>query len=818
MNRSLSLLAILLFTSFFSFSEVVPKTYRATFTNSPIKIDGKNNDEAWIKAEIAKDFTALDPVEGAAPTQQTEVRVMYDNSAVYLIAKMYDSHPDSILHELGNRDEASELNSDSFRFGFDPYNKRQGGYVFEVTASGVQNESFNDDLTFDAVWQSAVVLEKDGWTVEIKIPYSAIRFPKADVQVWGVQFARFIRRNREYDQWTLTPKKVQNRMSYWGTMNGIENIQPPLRLNLTPYLSVYGENTPRYENGEHVGYDRTIGYSGGADLKYGIDERFTLDMTLLPDFSQVKSDSKVKNLSAFETIYSENRPFFKEGTSLFNKGNLLYTRRIGRTPSLFFDVPYLLEEGEVVEKNPDKARLVNATKVSGRTNGGLGIGILNAITGNTYATIKKADGSKREILTEPLTNYSIIVLDQQLKHNSSVFVSNANTTRDGKARDANVTAAEFRLEDKSNTVAVRSGGTFTHIAEWNENKSYKDGYLGFISIDKIKGSHQYGASYELADKKFDKNDLSYNFYRDYTSQFAYYTYYAYNPFWKYFKQGNATAYISRNGILSKNDQTTSLNMAFNYFLLFNSNWSIFMEVGGNPSFQRDYYEPRAENRFVKIPSNLYGNIYMSTNYNKRLAFDFGGHYNQLNDWNFKSWGYFVYPIFRFSDKLKFKMENNLDIVENDRGFTYVDDLSGEIYFGQRRIITVVNALNARYLVKNDMSITLTTRHYWSQGKYNAAFLLDPNGELVQLNTTQSNTTPFDFNSSYFTLDLVYSWQFAPGSSFIATFKNVINSDDGNTRFDYFSNLNRSFNAPQSNGIYLKFLYYLDYQYLIKKKA
>lgn len=797
-----------------AFSEVVPKTYEATSTTAEIKIDGNLNDAAWAQAKVAGDFTQLEPAEGLSTSQRTEVRVLYDNTAIYVSARMYDTHADSILHELGNRDEGYNLNADVFKFGFDPYNKRQNGYVFEVTASGVQTDVFDDDLTFDAVWQSAVVIDKEGWSAEMKIPYSAIRFPSSATQTWGLQFARVIRRNREYDQWTLTPKEVQNKMIYWGTLTGIHDIKPPVRLNLTPYLSVYGDRAPRYDNGEHVGYDNSFGYAGGADIKYGIDERFTLDMTLLPDFSQVQSDNKVKNISAFETIYDEKRPFFKEGTSLFSKGKLFYSRRIGKTPDLFYDVPYLLEEGEVLEKNPDKARLVNATKLSGRTDKGLGIGLLNAVTANTYAHIQKTDGTHRDILTEPLTNFNILVLDQQLKHNSNFYLINSNVTRDGKARDANVTSAQGTFENKKNSYRISSGGTFTHVTQWNETKQNKDGFLYFVSADKIKGISQFGASYEMADKNFDKNDLGFNFYSDYTSFFGYYSLMAFNPFWKYFKQGNITPYITRSGRLSNSNSLTDLKAGLNFFLLFNSNWSIYCEFGTALATGYDYYEPRLDGRFNRVPSNSYGSLNMSTNYNKHLAFDFGGRFNTIPEWNNKSYGYYINPIIRLSDKMSIRLEHYFDVFLNDRGFVNYTENDNSIYYGGRDIVTITNAITSRYLFKNDMSISLTGRHYWSEGTYKDYYQLTTNGELNHAN--HGSLDDYNFNSSYFTVDLVYNWQFAPGSSFIATFKNVILSDDTKTQYSYYENFNRTLSSPQTNSISLKFLYYLDYQYLVRK--
>lgn len=811
---------ILFFTFFMitlkGFSEVVPKTYEAIPTSTDIKIDGKLNDEAWKSANIAGDFIQLEPVEAASVTQRTEVRVLYDNTAIYVFARLYDNRPDSILHELGNRDEGLNLNADGFRFAFDPYNKRQSGYVFIVTASGVQTELLDDDLTFDAVWQSSVLIDNEGWTVEMKIPYSAIRFPSASVQTWGLQFARSIRRNREYDQWTLTPKEVQNRLMYWGTMTGIHDIKPPVRLTMTPYFSIYAERAPRFENGVKVGNDNSFSYAGGADIKYGIDERFTLDMTLLPDFSQVQSDNKIKNISAFETIYDENRPFFEEGTNLFSKGNLFYSRRIGETPSLFYDVPYLLEEGETIDKNPDKAKLYNSTKISGRTDKGLGIGFLNAVTGNTYATVNKADGTSRKILTEPLTNFNIFILDQQFKYNRNVFFINSNVTRDGKARDANVSTLQGTYENKKNTYRVVGSGSFSHVTEWTESKQQKDGYMYYVSVDKIKGRSQFGASIETANEKYDKNDLGYNFYRDYTSVYAYWSLIAFNPFWKYFRQGNITPYLYRAGRLSSANKLTELTAGFNFFLLANNNWSAYCDFGTSLEDGWDYYEPRIEGRFQRSPKSGFGSVNFTTNYNKRLAFDFGGRFTVIKEWDYSTEGFYINPIFRVNDKFSLKLENYVDYYSNSRGFIDYNSTNDLILYGGRAITTITNTLTGRYLFKNDMSLSLSGRYYWSEGFYSQLYQLLDNGELEVMNFT--DLSGYNFNSNYFTIDLVYNWRFAPGSSFIATFKNITLTDDNNTDFSYLENFNHTLSAPQTNSISLKFLYYLDYQYFVKKKA
>ncbi len=822
--RNLPLIFYLIILPGISLGEIaedVKKIYTATRLDSSLKIDGIINEEMWNNAQAAGDFLQLEPAEGFPVSQRSVVRLLYDNENLYVCAMLYDTSPDSILQELGNRDEGYSLNSDAFRLGIDPYNTRQTGYVFEVTVSGVQSESYNDDLSFDAVWESATQIRNDGWSLEMRIPYSAIRFPAKDEQVWGLQFARLIRRNREYDQWSLTPKEVQNRMMYWGTLEGMNGISPPLRFSLTPYFSVYAENSPIYTSDGIEGYENSYSYSGGADLKVGLDERFTLDVTLLPDFSQVQSDNKVKNLTAFETIYEERRPFFNEGTDLFSKGNLFYSRRIGETPTLFYSVPDMLEEGEQIEHNPDKARLVNATKLSGRTDKGLGIGILNAVTNTTYATIRKADGGIRKIETEPLSNFNVLILDQQLKNNSKFYIANTNVLREGSARDANVTASELSLENKKNSHRIRGGYTMSRIYEQisglNELNSEKKVTVGnqyFASLDKIKGSAQYGISYEVSDKSFDKNDLGYNFKHDYSVANFYTTFYKFNPFWKYFKYGNLSCWLNRQGRLSESNQLTNFEAGSNFFLLFNSNWSIFSDFGASLTEGRDYYEPRVEGLYYRTPMYQWGSINFTSNYNKKLAFDFGCRGTNGSSIEYLAWGYYIGPRLRISDKWSVSFNLNVDKYKNDAGFVDFEDESGtQPIFGQREITTIVNTLTTRYLFKNDISLSLTTRHYWSQGEYDQFYQLRPDGGLTKTSWNQDE----NFNSNYINADLVYNWQFAPGSFFLITYKNQILIDNQEIQNGYIRNFSGSLNEPQINSISLKVLYYLDYQKIHKKK-
>ena len=328
-----------IFLSLFSpalFCKAQTPVLKATRINIAPLIDGDLGDAIWQNIPVAKDFKQSDPVNGGTAYQRTEVKIAYDDRAIYVAAFLFDEHPDSLLNQLGQRDD-DNLNAEYFAIGFDTYNTKQDAYYFGVYSSGVQQDYKEQDPTYDAVWESQASITPTGWCVEMKIPFSALRFPDKPIQDWGLYLRRQIRRVRHVDEWAVIPPTTGKPLNHWGTLEGISNIKPPVRLSLTPYVSSslenYPYNTPGIKN-------TLLTYSAGADIKYGIDERFTLDMILLPDFSQVPSDNYVKNISPFEVAYSENRPFFKEGTELFQRGNLFYSRRIGGVPRGHDDLHY----------------------------------------------------------------------------------------------------------------------------------------------------------------------------------------------------------------------------------------------------------------------------------------------------------------------------------------------------------------------------------------------------------------------------------------------------------------------------------------------
>ncbi len=432
-------------------------------------------------------------------------------------------------------------NTDWFGIFLDTYLDGINGFGFIVTPANVQLKakysSFGEDENWDAVWESETQITSEGWVAEIRIPHSAVRFPNATEQVWHVNFGRLIQRLQQKSFWNPIDPEVNGFLNQAGYLMGIEDITSPVRLQATPFLAFYGEHHHDSEADPMSSMEHSI--NGGLDIKYGINDAFTLDMTLIPDFGEAQSDNQILNLSPFEVRFDENRQFFTEGTELFNKGNIFYSRRIGGQPLYRNEVEDQLEEGEEIIDNPNTTPLYNATKVSGRTRKGLGLGFFNATAGHTEAVIRNPESGERKIETNPLTNYNIFVADQNLPHNSYVSLINTTVWRSGDAYDANVTATEFELRDEANNYALFGRGNLSQ-------KYYPDsralGHAMNIRASKTSGNLTATIGYSEESDTYDPNDFGFQFNNNERSIFVRARYNFFEPHWV-FNQGGFGAYV-----------------------------------------------------------------------------------------------------------------------------------------------------------------------------------------------------------------------------------------------------------------------------------
>ncbi len=806
------LFALLLLASYPACAQTMKKTVNAVPTAVTLKIDGVLDEEAWQNAAVAGEFVQRTPFNGKSATFNTEVRFLYDNSGLYIGAILFDPYPDSIPAQLGLRDTPG-LNADYFAISLCPFNDGINAFAFLVYVSDVQAEfkistggRDDDDFSWDAVWQSKARRNSQGWVAEMKIPYSALRFPKQPVQEWGLNCQRDIRRYRETSTWNLVDSKVQGFVNQSGLLQGIREITPPLRLSVTPYLSAYMEKNP----GDP---DWQFSYNAGADLKYGINQSFTLDMTLIPDFGQAPSDDRIYNFSPFEIMYNEKRQFFTEGTELFNKGGIFYTRRVGDQPKNY-NLPYSsLNKNEVVTENPMQSKLVNATKISGRTPGGLGIGLFNGISANTWATLQDTvTGETRRVLTQGFTNYNMIVFDQNLKNNSYIDFLNTNYFMPDEGYTANVTGTDFKFANNNYTYAL-SGDAFVSQKYFSHNTP-EFGIRYDLAFGKIAGNFQFELKQSAENPTYDCNDMGFNAYNNFFNHDLELQYNIYEPFRKLLSWYNS-ATLSYNTLFS-GLKFTSFTISAETFLTNINHLSMGGDLESQPVPGYDYYEPRVEGWFYETPAWAEQTAFISTDYRKKFAIDIAVAGSVASRYHLSGFSASVEPRYRISDRFFIIYSLEYEKIFNDVGYV-LDSLDNSmntvILFGRRDRQTITNLLSANLMLSGSMCINLRVRHYWVSAPYYSFYQLHRDGSLEPV--TYSGNENVNFN--LFNVDFNYIWNFAPGSQISFMWKNAISTFDQEVVAGYFNDLSATVRSPASNSFSIRVLYYLDALYFAKKK-
>ncbi|RYD74381.1 MAG: hypothetical protein EOP55_15375, partial [Sphingobacteriales bacterium] len=678
------------------------KQLSAVRTTETPKIDGLLDDACWVNVPVATDFFEIRPVPGRVEKQdrRTEMKVLYDDVAIYVYARMYDDK-DSVSHELVSRDNIG--NADFISIIVDPFYDKMNGNGFFVTAAGVQfdakySQVGDEDPNWNAVWESAVKIDEKGWTCEMKIPYSALRFSSKDVQNWGLNFSRRIQRTNIQTFWNFVDPKVNGFINQEGLFSGIKDIKPPLRLSFSPYISAYVNHYPVNLPGVK---NTTSRFNGGMDVKYGINNSFTLDMTLVPDFGQVQSDNRILNLTPFEVKFNENRQFFTEGTELFNKGDLFYSKRIGSIPAYYNYSS--IGAGDKIVKDQTEAKVLNATKISGRTAKGLGIGIFNAITNSMQTEVEDAQGNLRNVETQPLTNYNILVFDQSLKNNSSATFINTNVLRQGSAYDANVSALLFNLNNKGNKYFINGGAKMSYI----KGAETSTGYSYSLRLGKQSGNFTWSYNQVYADNKFDPSDMGFFTNNNFLDQRIGFGYNIFKP-GKWYNEWQNWFNTSYSRRVAPGDYQ-SYGIEAGSYVRFKNLWSAEVDVNYDAE-ANDFYEAR-NGQVYKAPENFTVGLYI--NPNRAKAYNFGGNirYREQQLFKGKSYNFYFFQNFRLNDKIAFGLDLNFN--PNYDYVNWVTAQGNEAIFSKYDRRTVENSFDAKYTFTNLMGLTVVLRHYWS---------------------------------------------------------------------------------------------------------
>jgi len=496
------------------------KIVDAVRVNAPISIDGKLIEPVWAEARAVADFLQYDPEEGAQPTEQTEVKIAYDDNALYVGVTCFDSDPEAIVQQLTRRDRTSQ--SDRISVMIDSYHDHTTAFLFSGSVSVVVSDGILShdglvyDVQWDAVWDFSSQLTDRGWSCEFKIPFRSLRFNHdADVQLWGLNLRRYIARKKETDEWVMigrneTPPGTISNVSLMGHLSGLTDLKPPLHLDILPYTvaKVSDLSVPELSS-----LHRSISGNTGVDIKYGISNNFTLDAAINPDFGQVEVDQAVLNLTVFETFYPEKRPFFVEGSQIFSFGtifdnrslNLFYSRRIGIQPQAPSGTP---ATGYFYADPPQTTTILGAAKFSGRTDNGLSVGALSALTQEETGREQDINGTlKPSVIFEPRASYNVFRLRQELNGQSSLGIMATGTMKDTRYPSLSG-GLDWRLRINDGEYGIDG-----YLAGSLRNPTLQQrltGTTGRIGAGKLQDDHWLGFTfYDFSTKEFNINDLGY---------------------------------------------------------------------------------------------------------------------------------------------------------------------------------------------------------------------------------------------------------------------------------------------------------------------
>lgn len=779
--------------------------------SSSIYVDGIMNEADWNLAVAVSDFQQFDPEEGAEPTEQTSVKILYDDNALYVGVMCYDSDPSGIVQQLTRRDRT--VQADRISVIIDSYHDHSTAFLFSGSVSAVQSDGILSqdgivyDVQWDAVWDFDAKILSNGWSAEFKIPYSALRFAKQDsAYTWGINFRRYIARKKETDEWVLVrrneaPPGTISSVSKMGHLIGLQNIRPPLHLEIVPY----GVSTQSYLSQlPPFPLQKKLSPAAGVDLKYGVTNSFTLDAAINPDFGQVEVDQAVLNLTVFETFYPEKRPFFLEGSQIFSFGTMFdnrqlrmfYSRRIGKRPfpTQFPDSGFgLLDE-------PRTTTILGAAKLTGKTDNGLAVGALTAVTDREEATEEDLNGLKgKTILYEPGASYNVVRLKQDIQGNSSIgFIGTGSF--------------------KQQTLPTLTGGV-----DWNlrfDNGLYAiDGYLagsqrtpapqqrvtggaGRLGFGKLGGEHWLAFSfYDFATRNFDINDLGYYGQPREHGGFTQITY----------KEDFASAPLRRYALSFQHDyrwnwdgaKTTSTlelesaNEFVNFWTLRVNYYHFF------PAFDD---ASRGMIGLYRRPSSDLAAVQLQTDPRRATIVSLLGQY-QTSEKNLRYVSSTIQLTLRPNAWMEFTPSITYALTRNEEAwplFFYTSNIRN--LFGDRDIDQYDFALRGTITFTRAISLQFFTQILLAKGQYlNFKELVGPD-QLVPYSYDKTvNPTP-DFNEKTVNANLVFRWEYLPGSTFYLVWTQARYGDNGIYNRTFSNNFSDAFKLPMDNVIVAKITY------------
>ncbi len=780
------------------------KTCFAAKTDAEIRVDGLLDEPAWQTGQYATGFTQTEPSEGGPATEETKVKVLYAEDAVYVGFWCFDREPDKIIRQLTRRDRWSA--SDYATVRFDTHHDHQSAHYFNVNAAGVQRDIlfYNNnwsDSNWDAVWEGNSQITSTGWTAELRIPYSALRFSKADSYTWGLDFSRYIARNDETVRWQFVPSSETGGVSRYGHLEGIKGIDPPSRLESLPYFVSYGKSEPS-SIGNANGRDFSTNI--GLDVKYALTSALTLDAAINPDFGQVESDRAIISLDAFETYYSEKRPFFLEGNELFQvpEFNLFYSRRIGRAPRGYADD----DDFDCEISYPTNTTILNAIKLSGKTGGGTSIGLLNATTQEEKMTYRSvADEGTHSAVVEPLANYSVARVKQDVFGNS--YVGAMVTAANQKDRTNSYTATgDVRLYMLDSKYRFSGVGTYTRNDANSGERKEGRAFYGWFGKTAGK-NYRWNVSADYYGHGVDWNQLGFLTRNGYWGFLTWHQLRSNKEFGPFRYLRLSSTYVTNKHL--DNYQLWN-SLGFNGSVGFTNNWWLHTGVTFHGD-EYDIWETRGNGRWLEEGGPRF-NVSVDTDQSKKINVGLYTSHSKPRGGN--AHYYDIWVNFKPMANLEISFGSGYEIV-NDANYwvgTVNDTLAGTENAAFGHLDNRELDFNSRgtYTFNKNLTLQWYAQFYFSTGTYDkyrkwiesSESYVDPSAnETVSLSRD-------DFNYKSLVANLVLRWEYSPGSTLFVVWthnRDEYATDHGD--FEFSRDMDRLFEVPATNSFLIKANYW-----------
>ncbi len=874
MKRILSLF----FSLFFILSGVIGQTsekkqYKAVKLTVAPKIDGVLDDEAWEKdGTWTDDFTQYEPFNGRDASQRTEFKILFDDNNIYAAFRALDTSPDSIVRRMTRRDHTD---GDLVGIIFDSFHDLRTAFLFGVSAGGVKfdqiftNDGQSEDSSWDPNWWVSTSVNGEGWVAEMKIPLSQLRFKKNSGDTWGLEVARILYRKNETTFWQHIPKDAPGLVHLFGELSGLEKIKPRKTFDITPYGVAKAETYKTEPGNPFLSKGSKFGLNGGVDAKIGVTNNMTMDLTINPDFGQVEADPSEVNLTAYETFFSEKRPFFIEGNNItsFNLGigdgdvgndNLFYSRRIGRRPQGEPD----LDDG-MYANVPRFTKILGAAKLTGKTQNGLSLGFIEAVTDKETAEIDR-EGQRSFEAVEPFTNYFVGRVQKDMKEGKTII----GGILTGTNRDLDPNLAEFMhksaytggfditryFKNKSwmlslSTAFSQVNGTKEAIENTQKSsaryyqrpdKDYAlldpdrrslSGTGGRIELMKLNGHLNFMGVVTWKSPGFEINDLGYSQNSDQILAVVWAGYSAWDPkgiYRRYNINGDFFSVWDFGGTNTTKGIETNANMTLKNY------WNIW--AGGNiGSMNMDAGILRG-GPMMKTPGRIQGRIGFSTDSRKKLVLEFYTNYNKGFENYYKNTYNSLTLSYKPTNYISFSLGPSYS-----KSFSELQYVTNLQYNNNERYIfasidrkTISASLRVSFNINPDLTLQYWGQPFIATGTYyDHKFITDPiadrysdrfslytpgqvtvNSENYDIDENLDGTPDYsfdrsDFNVQEFLSNFVVRWEFSPGSTVYLVWSQTRSGFYENGKMDYFNDMGNLFDSgidKLNNVFLLKFSY------------